>query len=254
MKVAYGLITAIIVLSASGYGQPDLPPVIRSAVYRIEQPGVKQGTALLVAHLEHSFIITNAHVVQDSSKRICDSIFLYLNEIQSNNEVLSLTEKRTVFLRRDGKEYFVECVDKDLDLVCISLAIENSDIKPKGRELYKLKSSTIPDSADLLKILKAGEVITFIGYPSKRVFPKALTATPEYRWGYCLKYDSVYITTNAPVIKGSSGSPGFMAVEGKYYFVGIAARLVNQTSQAIAASAIKSCYDRLFRYLDGEPD
>jgi len=253
MRLKIGFIVASTFLSTSGYSQPDLDPEVRNAIYRIEQPGAKLGTAILLSHGVYGFAITNTHVVRDASSKICDSVFLYLNQIQDNKEVISGTERRTVYLRSESDTFYFECSAQQLDLVFISLSTRNSTFGPDD-VTHKMSTSTIPNQRELSSLLRSGSIVTYIGYPSKRVSPLVVTASPEYRWGYCLKYDSVYITTNAPLVAGSSGSLGLVAAGGKYYFVGIATKIVNGNSVAITSPSITSCYSRIFKLMDGNED
>jgi hypothetical protein len=232
-------------LEISAVGQPSLPISLRSAIYRIEIPGIKYGTATCFRKDNNYFLITNKHVVTLNSGQISDSIFLYRNRVTNFGEVLSGPEKFTVPLRlHDSILYYIGEMP-NLDLVLISIG-KRSSID----SINFINATVIPDSTDLKKILMVDQVCTAIGYPSKSIDNLDCPLSPEYRWGRYSDTQDGLLHIKMPVIKGNSGSPILAETNRGYYFVGIAVRGKDDDCLAIPSSMIKPAFSKYFSKME----
>ena len=69
-------VLAFLAVGPHSGAQPGLLPQLRGAVYRVEQPGLYEGTAVMFVEKSYNFLITNLHVVRNDSGQVCDSLFL----------------------------------------------------------------------------------------------------------------------------------------------------------------------------------
>lgn len=249
MKLPFFVTLALLAITPQVVAQPGLLPELRSAVYRIENPRQREGTAVMFGEKSYNFLITNLHVVTDDSGKVCDSLWLYVNHTQDNGEVVSGPDHVTVYPTTEKNKYFFKPDTGSLDIVLISLGTENTSESADQVTIFHIKTSLIPSSESLSRLLDSNSVMTAIGYPAKRVIQGTMPRSPEYRWGRITGQDSSFLKMDIPVLPGSSGSPIVMEKEGEYYFVGIATLLVNDTCHALRASAIRDCFPRYFDYI-----
>ena len=162
--------------------QPGLTTKLRAAVYRIEQPRVYEGTAVVFMEKSYQFLITNLHVVTDDSGKVCDSLWLYVNHIQDNRKVVSGPDHVTVYPKVAKVEYVFKPDIGNQDIVLISLGKENTSDESDSITIHYLKTIVIPSDEALSRLLDSNSVFTAIGYPAKRVIQGAMPRSQEYRW------------------------------------------------------------------------
>jgi len=242
----------LLILSAAGPNlgaQPGLPPNLRGAVYRIEQPGLYEGTAVMFVEKSYMFLITNLHVVTNDSGKVCDSVFLYVNYIIDNGEVISGPEHVTVYLKTTKDRLFFRPDIGNADIVLISVSTGNLSDNFKEKTFSQISTLVIPKLEQLNLLIDSNAIMTAIGFPSKRGLYTSIARYPEYRWGRCVGQNPSFLKMNIPVLPGSSGSPIFVEKGGEYFFVGIATLLVKRECRALRASAIRDCFARYFAYI-----
>ena len=244
------IIISPIFISENLSAQPGFNPEFRGAVYRIEQPGIKYGTATMFSHGEYNFLITNRHVISNSAGDICDSIFIYLNRIDKDKEVTSGPTYRTVYLTTPLDTYYILPSDSNVDIAMISFGLGNTNIDTTTDRFFRLRASVFLNPDSLITLMDSGMIVTAIGFPQKILISTEYPRYAEYRWGYLIGRDSLFIKLDVPVIHGSSGSPIFINAKGKYYFIGIATFLRNNLCFAVPAYLIKYYFKTCFDYME----
>ncbi|MEE9555049.1 MAG: hypothetical protein V3W18_12200 [candidate division Zixibacteria bacterium] len=250
MKIPVFSIILFIFSGSIAFAQPGLFPELRSAIYRVEQPGLYEGTAIMFSEKPYNFLITNLHVVKNDSNEVCDSLFLYMNHIADNKEVISGPDHVTLYLRTPINTYYFEPYSGDVDLILISLGTNNMSEKPKGTKFNRIFTSKIPNSVQIASLVGSNSIFTAIGYPTKRIIPAQYPRYPEYRWGRIVGRDSIFLKMDIPILPGSSGSPIFVQDGQNYFFVGIVTLLVDGVCHALRASEIRNCFPRYFLYMN----
>lgn len=249
MKVLSHSIILVAVITAMVYAQPGLTPQARAVVYRIEQPGLYEGTAVIYTEGKHDFLVTNYHMVKDDSGKVCDSLFLYMNHIADNGEVISGPDHVTVHLIIKTDTVYFQSEIEGVDIVMVSLGGENITSSVTDKKFSKLSAKVIPTKEELDKVIDDKSILTAVGYPGKRTVPASIARYPEYRWGRIVGKDKMFIRTNLPVVHGSSGSPVFIEYNGGYVLVGIVTGLKGDNSVLLRASDIKGCFRKCFEYM-----
>jgi V8-like Glu-specific endopeptidase len=249
MKALFFFIILNILVASGIHAQPGLIPKARAVVYRIEQPALYEGTGVIYTEGKYDFLITNYHMVKNDSGKVCDSLFLYVNHITDNGEVISGPDHVTIHLVNKMDTLYFKSEIAGVDIVLISLGADNVSPNIKDNRFYKLPASTIPTNEAIDMLINNESVITAVGYPAKRTVPTSIARYPEYRWGRCLGKDGSFIRMNIPVLPGSSGSPVFMEYKGEYVLVGIVTASVGGVCYSLRATAIKGCFSKYFKYI-----
>jgi len=186
------------------------------------------------------FVVTNAHVVENSEKG-------FISLIKKIGEEPILTNKITVEI---PGETLIKYVDHEKDLAIFPIGpilnqLSNNDIQIFYRSI---DPSIIPDE-NTLNNLSAVEQITFIGYPSgiydrknnTPVVRTGITATPIWN---DFNGKQVFLI-DAGVYPGSSGSPVLIINSGSYshaggitigsriLFIGILSKSILRTEEKI---------------------
>ena len=139
------------------------------------------------------------------------------------------------FSIKDFPELYYEHPDQDVDLACINISIIDSK-NAFYKHIYLEMFSTC-DEAELLP----GNEVWFIGYPENRY--DVIHNLPILRKGFIASIPHIdyngkkHIVIDAQVFPGSSGSPVFTNIDGKYRLVGVISETMikNQKLQEIAA-------------------
>ena len=131
---------------------------------------------------------------------------------------------------QDGfaEAYFVH-PDPEVDLACINVSkIDQTDV------FYKFLGKNLLKPIDYEKIVPGSDVI-FVGYP-ENIYDVA-NNLPLIRKGWIASIPDVdfngkgQIVIDAQIFKGSSGSPVFVAWDGKYSLLGIVSQTIIRHSQ-----------------------
>jgi len=221
---------------------------MRAVVYRIQQPAVKEGTGIIFKEGKSLFLITNLHTLKNDSDNVCDSIFIFLNRITDTGEIISGPQKRTIHLIVNGDSSYFLPIKREIDLVLISMGPGNWNFE-KEDSVYSLNTLTLLTKEEMYNILDNVSVATAIGYPGKGLNMRE--RSPEYRWGYFIGKEDVYLKFDIPILRGNSGSPVIIRKNGKYHLAGIMTKLdeLRNISYAIPQSQIKQQFHRYFELI-----
>jgi len=165
-----------------------------------------------------SFIITNKHVINNSTK---GKILFHIKKLGDESVVLG----KSVTISFDNFENLWEKhPDDDIDIAALIITNQiREEVKQKyNAELFyiRIPESIIPTEDTLKDTIDAIEDILFIGYPTgiydkKNLIPiarKGITATPIF-----IDYDGKpQFLIDGAVFPGSSGSPVFLCNFGGY--------------------------------------
>jgi len=143
-KTSLFVIFSIASIHFTGHTQPELPSELKSCVYRLfKEQGVDtiEASGVLFSEGKHDFLITNKHFVQVDSSRFIDSIYISMNALVANNEVISGPRIRKILLKKDSINYLFRSNSCEDDLVLISIGENNSDLD--GETVYTVPSKYI---------------------------------------------------------------------------------------------------------------
>jgi len=228
--------------------QPGLSMDLKARVYRLfRNSGTEsfEASGVIFSEKKYYFLITNKHFVQSDSVTFYDSIFIFLNRILPNGDVMSGPDMRTVYLKKDKVSYLRDSDDCYADLVLIPLSKTNTTLEGDD-SLYSITTKTIESPENLRLVQTSHSVVTVVGYPGKKKL--LLERTPEFLWGNMIKIEDHRVLYNAPVSKGNSGSMVIMYSKGSYYLLGIHTAHYDKgkVGEAIPASYIQNCFEGYF--------
>lgn len=178
------------------------------------------------------FLVSNRHVYGDPSR----SIVLNFHKLKAGLDEPDLGQIMPI--RIDNfSEYYYGHPDPNVDLACINV----SAFAGPGNGVYsKHIHSDFIEQFDLSKILPGSEV-SFIGYPDNRF--DVVHNLPILRKGYIATLPTVnfnglkQIIIDAQVYPGSSGSPVFVVINGKYRLMGVVAQTMIKNAELQAVPA-----------------
>jgi len=162
------------------------------------------------------FLVSNKHVFGDPRR----TIILNFHKIKNGVEEPDLGYIVPIVIQ-DFSNYYYCHPDPDVDLACINVsAFVGQEHGVYSRHLH----SEFTELVDLGKLFPGAEV-SFVGYPDNR-FDTAHNL-PILRKGYIATLPAIdfnglkQVLIDAQVFPGSSGSPVFVVVDGKYRLLGV---------------------------------
>jgi hypothetical protein len=165
-----------------------------------------------------TLLVSNKHVFENPQKRIVLSIH---NKDASGNPQLNSS---AIFDALDFSSLYFEHPDPDIDLACMNVSFFED---PKNN-LY-IKTITLDLFVDFNHdLFLPGSDVWFIGYPDNRF--DVSNNLPILRRGYIGSIPKVDFNDrkefiiDAQVYPGSSGSPVFIPMNGKFFFCGVIAQ------------------------------
>jgi V8-like Glu-specific endopeptidase len=167
-------------------------------------------------NLMGTFLVSNKHVFGDPSRKI----ILNFHQLKSNADEPELGKVKSITIENFTDHYYCH-PDTSVDLACINVS---AFAGPEKGVYSKHLHSDFFHEVDLNSILAGSEVL-FIGYPDNRF--DSVHNLPILRKGTLATLPSVnfnglkQIIIDAQVFPGSSGSPVFVIVEGKYKLLGV---------------------------------
>lgn len=160
-----------------------------------------------------TLLISSKHVFMDPSAALTIS----LNERDAVGK--PSYGQAQVFKTDNFSSIYYEHPDRDVDLACV-----NASAISHKNAFYRTLDSAFLDPVDHEKIVPSQSVI-FVGYPENRY--DVVHNLPLVRSGSIASLPTVdfngkgQIVIDAQVFQGSSGSPVFVAYEGRYYLLGV---------------------------------
>lgn len=176
------------------------------------------------------FLVSNRHVFGDPQR----TIILNFHKLKAGTNEPELGQVKPVVIQ-NFSEYFYGHPDHNIDLACINV----SGFAGPSNEVYsKHLHHEFTEQIDFSKLLPGADV-SFIGYPDNRF--DAAHNLPILRKGYLATLPTVdfngfkQVLIDAQVFPGSSGSPVFVVVDGKYRLLGVVAQTMvkNEELKAI---------------------
>lgn len=163
-----------------------------------------------------TFLVSNKHVFGDCNR----TIILNFHKIKDGFDEPDLGQITPVEIVNFSGHYY-QHPDSDVDLACINVsAFVGNDNGVYSKHLH----SEFIEKIDLQK-LNPGSDVSFIGYPENRF--DAVHNLPILRKGYLATLPTVdfnglkQVVIDAQVFPGSSGSPVFVSVDGRYRLLGV---------------------------------
>jgi len=162
------------------------------------------------------FLISNKHVFGDPHR----TIILNLHKLKNGMDEPDLGQVIPVVIQ-NFSEFYYGHPDDDIDLACINVS---AFVGPNNGVYSKHLHKEFTEPIDLTKLFPGAEV-SFVGYPDNR-FDTAHNL-PILRKGYLATLPSVdfnglkQVLIDAQVFPGSSGSPVFVIVDGRYRLLGV---------------------------------
>ncbi len=160
-----------------------------------------------------TLLISNKHVFLD-----CTAVLtITLNE--KGDDELPAYGKTKTFRTDNFSSIYYEHPDAEVDLACV-----NASGISHNNAFYRNLDSAFLDPIDYDKLVPSQSVI-FVGYPENRY--DVVHNLPLVRSGCIASLPSVdfngkgQIVVDAQVFQGSSGSPVFVAYDGRYYLLGV---------------------------------
>ncbi len=160
-----------------------------------------------------TLLISNKHVFLDST----GTLTIILNEKSEDGSPAYGTIK--TFQQNDFSSIYFQHANPDVDLSCVNVsAISHNNA------FYRNLSDDFLDPIDYEKVAP-GQAVIFVGYPENRY--DVVHNLPLVRAGTIASLPSVdfngkgQIVIDAQVFQGSSGSPVFVAYDGRYYLLGV---------------------------------
>jgi len=175
------------------------------------------GTGFFYTTKERVFIVTNKHVIKDTTSGVFKMLARKNGDINGqphlgNGVDISFNES-----------VFVGHPDADTDVAVADITGALEDLRAKGRPVYykSINDALIPSEQDIKKYISPLQNIVFIGYPDGiwdttnflPIIRSGITATPCY---IDFKGRKEFVI-DASVFPGSSGSPVFIYYPGSYY-------------------------------------
>ena len=160
-------------------------------------------------------LISNKHVFKNYKNKI--EFSLHKRDIVDRN--IPIIEEMINFSLKDFAELYYEHPDKDVDLACVNISSIDSN-----NAFYKNINIEMFSTCDEKELLPGNEV-WFIGYPENRY--DVIHNLPILRKGFIASIPHIdyngkkQIVIDAQVFPGSSGSPVFTDIDGKYKLVGV---------------------------------
>ncbi|MFZ5533981.1 MAG: trypsin-like peptidase domain-containing protein [Pseudomonadota bacterium] len=160
-----------------------------------------------------TFLISNKHVFFD----LRGTLTISLNERSEDNA--PVYGKVMNFEKANFSSIYYEHIDSDVDLACVNA----SEISHKNA-FYRTLNDEFLEQIDYSKLISSQKII-FVGYPDGRY--DVINNLPLVRAGSIASLPSVdfngkgQIVIDAQVFQGSSGSPVFVAYDGRYYLLGV---------------------------------
>ena len=160
-----------------------------------------------------TLLISNKHVFLDPK----GTLTISLNE--KTSEGAPDYGKIKEFQEKDFSSIYFEHPSKDVDLACV-----NASAISHNNAFYRNLVEEFLDPIDYDEIVPSQTVI-FVGYPENRY--DVVHNLPLVRAGSIASLPSVdfngkgQIVIDAQVFQGSSGSPVFISVKGRYYLLGV---------------------------------
>ncbi|WP_299977638.1 hypothetical protein [Desulfobacula sp.] len=162
------------------------------------------------------FLVSNKHVFGDPHR----TIILNFHKLKNGVDEPDLGQVLPIVIQNFSEHYYSHPDDK-IDLACINVS---AFAGPSHGVYSKHLHCEFTEEIDLTKLLPGTEV-SFVGYPDNR-FDTAHNL-PILRKGYLATLPSVdfnglkQVLIDAQVFPGSSGSPVFVVVAGKYRLLGV---------------------------------
>lgn len=178
------------------------------------------------------FLVSNKHVYGDPHR----TLILNFHKKKDASDAPNLGETTPVIIN-DFSGHYYEHPNPEVDLACINVsAFAGPDNGVYSKHLHNEFFSQ-PDYSKLLP----GTEVSFIGYPDNRF--DTVHNLPILRKGYLATLPSVdfngmkQVLIDAQVFQGSSGSPVFVAVDGRYWLLGVVTQTMikHEKLQAIPA-------------------
>lgn len=177
------------------------------------------------------FLVSNKHVFLNKTR----TIILNFHKKNESDKTPLLKENIQVKID-DFSEYYFEHENKQVDLACMNITGFLGEHNPST--YHKNLHKDFFNDIDYSKI-NAGNLISFVGYPSG-LFDTAHNL-PILRKGYIASIPSIdfndqkIFLIDAQVFQGSSGSPTFTIIEGKYKLLGIISSTYERFNEVIEA-------------------
>jgi len=182
----------------------------------------------LVGH----FLVSNKHVFGDPSRKI----ILNFHQCKEGSDEPDLGNIKSIAIENFSDHYYGH-PDGSIDLACINV----SAYVGEANGVYsKHLHSEFMNEADTTELLPGSEV-SFIGYPDNRF--DSVHNLPILRKGYLATLPSVnfnglkQIIIDAQVYPGSSGSPVFVVLDGKYKLLGVVTETMVKNAEVKAIPA-----------------
>lgn len=162
------------------------------------------------------FLVSNKHVYGDPNQ----TIILNLHKLKHGIDGPDLGQVIPVVIQNFTEHYYGH-PDEDIDLACINVS---AYVGPEHGVYSKHLHNEFTKPFDLTKLFPGAEV-SFIGYPDNRF--DTVHNLPILRKGYLATLPTVdfnglkQLLIDAQVFPGSSGSPVFVVVDGRYRLLGV---------------------------------
>lgn len=172
------------------------------------QARLNDGTDRLI-----TFLISNKHVFSNP----CGRLTISLNE--KSEDDTPIYGKLKNFQTSDFSSIYYDHPDPAVDLACV-----NASGVANNNAFFRNLNDAFLDQIDYSKLVPSQTVI-FVGYPDNRY--DVIHNLPLVRAGTIASLPSVdfngkgQIVIDAQVFQGSSGSPVFVAYDGRYYLLGV---------------------------------
>lgn len=178
------------------------------------------------------FLVSNKHVYGDTSR----TIILNFHQAREGSYEPNLGQTRPVKIENFSDHYYGH-PDPAIDLACINVSAYCGG---ENGVYSKHIHTEFFDPIDSTKLLPGSEVL-FIGYPDNRF--DIIHNLPILRKGYLATLPAVdfnglkQVLIDAQVFPGSSGSPVFVVVDGRYKLLGVVTQTMikHEELQAIPA-------------------
>ena len=170
-----------------------------------------------------TLLVSNKHVFLDPTAALTIS----LNEKDAQGE--PAFGKIKTFQQANFSDLYCAHPDPEVDLACV-----NASGVSHNNAFYKNLNSVFLDPVDYDKIVPSQSVV-FVGYPENRY--DVVHNLPLVRSGSIASLPSIdfngkgQIVIDAQVFQGSSGSPVFVAYDGRYYLLGVVTATMIRHSQ-----------------------
>lgn len=212
---------------------------------RIERPGNHtMGTGFLiqvpvpVKEKQYIFLISNRHVLDDPKK---ETKFIFHTSDKAGYPVLGDTFNPSVSEFTSG---YYPHPDKEIDLALLNVSSFYDIAKTRGKLIYSRNLPTDLFCSFDEPEVSAGQRIVFVGYPADQYDKKNFL--PILRGGLVASIPNVdyegkpHVLIDAQVFPGSSGSPVFIPIKGKWYFLGVVCQTMVRNQKVQIQTAMEA--------------